>query len=99
MPRVGSRFTVLTTGGAVRVVGGRLGGRRLLTVPGKDTRPTSARVREPRCGIRGEGGGGRGGSGRGCLACSREPGRWASRRCRGGGGRRCWSSRRRRRWR
>jgi len=30
----------------VRVVGGSLGGRRLLTVPGKDTRPTSDRVRE-----------------------------------------------------
>jgi 16S rRNA (guanine966-N2)-methyltransferase len=30
----------------VRVVGGYLGGRRLLTVPGKDTRPTSDRVRE-----------------------------------------------------
>ena len=38
----------------MRVVGGRLGGRRLLTVPGKDTRPTSDRVREARFGILGE---------------------------------------------
>jgi len=38
----------------VRVVGGRLGGRRLLTVPGKDTRPTSDRVREALFGILGE---------------------------------------------
>ena len=30
----------------MRVVGGSLGGHRLLTVPGKDTRPTSDRVRE-----------------------------------------------------
>ena len=30
----------------MRVVGGYLGGRRLLTVAGKDTRPTSDRVRE-----------------------------------------------------
>jgi 16S rRNA (guanine966-N2)-methyltransferase len=38
----------------VRVVGGYLGGRRLLTVPGKDTRPTSDRVREALFGILGE---------------------------------------------
>ena len=30
----------------MRVVGGRLGGRRLRPVPGRDTRPTSDRVRE-----------------------------------------------------
>jgi 16S rRNA (guanine966-N2)-methyltransferase len=30
----------------LRVVGGRLGGRRLRQVPGRDTRPTSDRVRE-----------------------------------------------------
>jgi 16S rRNA (guanine966-N2)-methyltransferase len=30
----------------VRVVGGRLGGRRLRAVPGRETRPTSDRVRE-----------------------------------------------------
>jgi len=30
----------------LRVVGGRLGGRRLRPVPGRDTRPTSDRVRE-----------------------------------------------------
>jgi 16S rRNA (guanine966-N2)-methyltransferase len=33
-------------GAALRVVGGRLGGRRLRPVPGRDTRPTSDRVRE-----------------------------------------------------
>jgi 16S rRNA (guanine966-N2)-methyltransferase len=39
----------------VRVVGGYLGGRRLLTVPGRDTRPTSDRVREALFGILGAG--------------------------------------------
>ncbi|HEV2920997.1 MAG TPA: 16S rRNA (guanine(966)-N(2))-methyltransferase RsmD [Actinomycetota bacterium] len=38
----------------MRVVGGSLGGRRLLTVPGKDTRPTSDRVREALFGVLGE---------------------------------------------
>jgi len=38
----------------VRVVGGRLGGRRLRAVPGRDTRPTSDRVRESLFGILGE---------------------------------------------
>jgi 16S rRNA (guanine966-N2)-methyltransferase len=37
----------------LRVVGGRLGGRRLRTVPGKDTRPTSDRVREALFGMLG----------------------------------------------
>jgi 16S rRNA (guanine966-N2)-methyltransferase len=38
----------------VRVVGGRLGGRRLRAVPGRETRPTSDRVREALFGILGE---------------------------------------------
>jgi 16S rRNA (guanine966-N2)-methyltransferase len=38
----------------VRVVGGRLGGRRLRAVPGTDTRPTSDRVREALFGVLGE---------------------------------------------
>ena len=38
----------------MRVVGGRLGGRRLRAVPGRDTRPTSDRVRESLFGILGE---------------------------------------------
>ena len=38
----------------LRVVGGRLGGRRLRTVPGIDTRPTSDRVREALFGMLGE---------------------------------------------
>jgi 16S rRNA (guanine966-N2)-methyltransferase len=37
----------------LRVVGGRLGGRRLRAVPGKGTRPTSDRVREALFGILG----------------------------------------------
>jgi 16S rRNA (guanine966-N2)-methyltransferase len=38
----------------VRVVGGRLGGRRLKAVPGRGTRPTSDRVREALFGVLGE---------------------------------------------
>jgi 16S rRNA (guanine966-N2)-methyltransferase len=38
----------------LRVVGGHLGGRRLRTVPGADTRPTSDRVREALFGMLGE---------------------------------------------
>jgi 16S rRNA (guanine966-N2)-methyltransferase len=38
---------------AVRVVAGRLGGRRLRTVPGSATRPTSDRVREALFGVLG----------------------------------------------
>ena len=38
----------------MRVVGGRLGGRRLRAVPGRDTRPTSDRVREALFGVLGE---------------------------------------------
>jgi 16S rRNA (guanine966-N2)-methyltransferase len=38
----------------VRVVGGYLGGRRLRTVPGADTRPTSDRVREALFGMLGK---------------------------------------------
>ncbi len=38
----------------MRVVGGYLGGRRLLTVPGKETRPTSDRVKEALFGMLGE---------------------------------------------
>ena len=71
-----------------------MGGRRLLTVPGKDTRPTSDRVREALFGILGERVEGArvldlfaGTGALGIEALSR------------GRGRRCWSSRRRRRWR
>jgi 16S rRNA (guanine966-N2)-methyltransferase len=38
----------------VRVVGGQLGGRRLKAVPGRETRPTSDRVREALFGVLGE---------------------------------------------
>jgi 16S rRNA (guanine966-N2)-methyltransferase len=38
----------------VRVVGGRLGGRRLRAVPGRETRPTSDRVKEALFGILGD---------------------------------------------
>jgi 16S rRNA (guanine966-N2)-methyltransferase len=38
----------------MRVVGGRLGGRRLRAVPGRETRPTSDRVREALFGVLGE---------------------------------------------
>jgi 16S rRNA (guanine966-N2)-methyltransferase len=38
----------------MRVVGGRLGGRRLRAVPGRETRPTSDRVKEALFGILGE---------------------------------------------
>jgi 16S rRNA (guanine966-N2)-methyltransferase len=38
----------------VRVVGGRLGGRRLRAVPGRDTRPTSDRVKEALFGVLGD---------------------------------------------
>ena len=38
----------------MRVVGGRLGGRRLRAVPGRETRPTSDRVREALFGILGQ---------------------------------------------
>ncbi|HET7517977.1 MAG TPA: RsmD family RNA methyltransferase, partial [Actinomycetes bacterium] len=38
----------------MRVVGGRLGGRRLRAVPGRETRPTSDRVREALFGVLGQ---------------------------------------------
>ncbi len=38
----------------MRVVGGRLGGRRLRAVPGRETRPTSDRVKEALFGVLGD---------------------------------------------
>src|ERR671911_2790887 len=50
----GADLPSLVEGVPLRVVGGHLGGRRLKVVPGRETRPTSDRVREALFGVLGE---------------------------------------------
>ena len=83
----GLEYPPPATQGSVRVVGGRLGGRRLRAFPAATRRPTSDRVKEALFGVLEQM------PGRGCSTCSPGPGRWPSRRCHAGPPQPSWSSR------